>query len=423
MKKARASLAIATALVLSAPVSFTQLPVAFAAPCPWGTQCIAVTLTAPTAGAVLSGTTQLGATAVQTETARGDVVKVEWWLYHADFSRQVPENGEGKILLTEVMAPSGGTRLDGTWAGDWTVPADRRVTTRDGAYQLGGTRTYTLPTTGEYVVEAHVLDEEWVRSWGGPPGRSPAAVVTIPALGTTPPPSSTDVQVGSSSRRLDGTDVPRLADQLIRYTGSVSPANEWGYEVAVVDGTVSAVSAGQPGMAIPAGGYVLSGHGASATWLQEHGVVGASITVPGGTAPPEAAVPPDGTVPGAQVPIAGLDPQAGGVGDGSNTQQGSGVPLSSDTGKGNGPNDITDTALAGGCHPDYGGLSGACLPPVPPRLGQTGAGYGGMDPMELSKQYTCSDVRALIPRGIEVRVDSLGLDSNQDGVACGEGDL
>jgi hypothetical protein len=42
--------------------------------------------------------------------------------------------------------------------------------------------------------------------------------------------------------------------------------------------------------------------------------------------------------------------------------------------------------------------------------------------MELSKQYTCSDVRALIPRGIEVRVDSLGLDSNQDGVACGEGD-
>jgi hypothetical protein len=143
-KKTRASLVVATALSLSAPVYFTQVPVAFAAPCPWGTQCIAVNLTAPTANAVLSGTTALGATARQTQPARGNVVKVEWWLYHADFIRQVPENAEGKILMTEVMAPSSGTRLDGTWTGSWTVPADRRTTTRDGAYQLSGTRTYTL---------------------------------------------------------------------------------------------------------------------------------------------------------------------------------------------------------------------------------------------------------------------------------------
>jgi hypothetical protein len=177
MRKTRASWAVATALALSGPAYFTQLPVAFAAPCSWGTQCIAVTLTAPTADAVLSGTTPLGATAVQTEAARGDVVKVEWWLYHADFSSQVPENGEGKILLTEVMTPSSGTRLDGTWTSSWTVPADRRVTTRDGAYQLGGTRTYTLPTTGDYRVEAHVLDEEWVRTWAV----RPAAARRLPS--------------------------------------------------------------------------------------------------------------------------------------------------------------------------------------------------------------------------------------------------
>jgi hypothetical protein len=140
-------------------------------------------------------------------------------------------------------------------------------------------------------------------------------------------------------------------------------------------------------------------------------------------APPEEAGPPDGKVKGAKVPIAGVDAEAEGVSEGTNKGQGRGIGLSSDKDKGKKGTDVTDTELAGGCHPDYGGLDGACLPPVPPRLGRTHAGHGGMDPKEMSKQYKCNDVRELIPNGIAVRVvDSLGLDSNQDGVACGVGD-
>ncbi len=157
-----------------------------AAPCPWGTQCNAVRLIQPASGAVLSGSVALQATAQQVTPGRGNIVKVEWWLYHPSFTEQTPQNGEGKILLYEAMAPSSGTRLDGTWTGSWTVV--NRMTTRDGAYDLPGTRTYTLPDDGRpYAIEAHVLDEEWVRTWGGPSGRTGPADVTIDFAGPAPP--------------------------------------------------------------------------------------------------------------------------------------------------------------------------------------------------------------------------------------------
>ncbi len=70
------------------------------------------------------------------------------------------------------------------------------------------------------------------------------------------------------------------------YTGTVSPANEWGYEVAVAAGKVTAVSANKPGMAIPAGGFVLSGHGSSADWLVANAPMGATVTSPVSGPPP-----------------------------------------------------------------------------------------------------------------------------------------
>ena len=160
-----------------------------AAPCP-GADCSAVELTAPTAGATLSGTIQLEATAVQLEADRGDIVNMEWWLYHPSFAVQVPENEESKLLLDEASAPSSGDRTDGTWSGTWTV--SRTVTARDGAYMLPEpTRTYTLPEDdGQYRIEAHVLDDQW---WadnpapGGPPGRTPAVAVSI-SFGDEPAP-------------------------------------------------------------------------------------------------------------------------------------------------------------------------------------------------------------------------------------------
>nr|MCU0300924.1 hypothetical protein [Candidatus Nanopelagicales bacterium] len=71
-----------SALALLAGLALVPLASAQAAPCPWGTQCNAVTMVAPTSGAVLAGTVPLEATARQTTPDRGSIVKVEWWLYH-----------------------------------------------------------------------------------------------------------------------------------------------------------------------------------------------------------------------------------------------------------------------------------------------------------------------------------------------------
>jgi hypothetical protein len=119
---------------------------------------------------------------------------------------------------------------------------------------------------------------------------------TVPVLATQQPASSAVctvqadcVKVGTTYRKLDGTNVYRSTNMLVMYDRSngqtKSPANEWGYEVAVLNGKVTAVSDGQPGMAIPVGGYVLSGHGTEDTWLFNNAKVGATVTLPGGTPP------------------------------------------------------------------------------------------------------------------------------------------
>jgi hypothetical protein len=68
-----------------------------------------------------------------------------------------------------------------------------------------------------------------------------------------------------------------------------------------------------------------------------------------------------------------------------------------------------------GCLLDYG-RGDACLPAVPPSAADM-----GMD--EVSMPWNCAEVRKLIPRGIRVTgKDVLGLDTNRDKVACGQGD-
>jgi hypothetical protein len=71
----------------------------------------------------------------------------------------------------------------------------------------------------------------------------------------------------------------RGPDQLIIYDsnyGATTGTNAWGFEVTVdADGTVTAL--GGNNSAIPLGGYVLSGHGLKAEWLQKHARIGASV--------------------------------------------------------------------------------------------------------------------------------------------------
>src|SRR5690606_3737170 len=69
------------------------------------------------------------------------------------------------------------------------------------------------------------------------------------------------------------------------------------------DGHVTELSDFKPGMAIPEGGYVLSGHDDGAEWLREHATVGASVTLPGGTPPAPAPSPTPTPTP---APVTGL---------------------------------------------------------------------------------------------------------------------
>ena len=74
--------------------------------------------------------------------------------------------------------------------------------------------------------------------------------------------------------------------------------------------------------------------------------------------------------------------------------------------------------LTNGCVAGYG-RGTACLPQTPP----SHAGHGGNE--DLSVYWTCAEARTLLPDGIVVdnpAADPLGLDSNNDGTACGPGD-
>ena len=106
---------------------------------------------------------------------------------------------------------------------------------------------------------------------------------------TTPARAASDgvATINGQSRAIDGTDVYRQTDFLVLYlpsaTQTVSPANQWGAEVAVRGGVVSDVrdrTDGAPPMPIPADGFVLSGHGASRLWLLANATVGAAVTSP-----------------------------------------------------------------------------------------------------------------------------------------------
>ncbi|QCU77653.1 hypothetical protein E7744_05130 [Citricoccus sp. SGAir0253] len=143
---------------------------------------------------------------------------------------------------------------------------------------------------------------------------------------------------------------------------------------------------------------------------------------PGSGAPPVAAPDsrPDSQVADAHVPIAGVAPEAHAA-NRPGPQQAQGIRMVPDRGRGLDADDVSDTALAGGCVPGYG-TDGECLPPVPPRLAAEHAGHRGMDGPEMAMFYNCADVRALVPDGLVTEDDPLGLDSNRDGIACGKGD-
>gem|GEM_PF-5848113 len=93
------------------------------------------------------------------------------------------------------------------------------------------------------------------------------------------------VTVDAASFPVTGVDVQRGTDEMIIFTpdhGETTGTNQWGAEVAVVDGQVVAFRDrqrdGSEPMAIPQDGVVVSGHGAARVFLVDNVAVGASVS-------------------------------------------------------------------------------------------------------------------------------------------------
>ncbi|MCZ7438803.1 family 10 glycosylhydrolase [Micromonospora sp. WMMC241] len=75
----------------------------------------------------------------------------------------------------------------------------------------------------------------------------------------------------------------RGAEQLVAYTPAAgrerTGTNDYGFEIGVRDGRVVSRQGGDS--AIPAGGFVLSGHGSRGSWLEGNAPLGAKVTVDG----------------------------------------------------------------------------------------------------------------------------------------------
>lgn len=113
-----------------------------------------------------------------------------------------------------------------------------------------------------------------------------------------------------------------------------------------------------------------------------------------------------------------IDPEAVGVNDGTKKQ-------AADVQLAPAPTVAPEEVLPSngqisGCVTGYG-RGAVCLPQTPP----SHAGHGQSGGEDLSRYWTCAEVRELLPNGVVVdapSTDILGLDTNLDGTACGAGD-
>ena len=172
------------------------------------------------------------------------------------------------------------TSLKGSSTG--TNPYGAEVAVVDGKVVAAqnGVGNMAIPAGG-VVLSGHGDAASWLRAYA-PVG----AAVVFHNVGDPPPPPpptypTTQVTVGGQTLAVDGVDARRLANNLIVYTpgfGASTQTNAYGYEAAVVDGTVVAVQSGVGDLAIPANGYVLSGHGTARSALAAVAKVGARVS-------------------------------------------------------------------------------------------------------------------------------------------------
>ena len=214
------------------------------------------------------------------------------------------------------------------------------------------------------------------------------------------------------------------------------------HQVAVAGQRPAAAPEGVP--ADPAGSGS-AGSGQPATMLQ---IPAATATASPGTSPGATAVAAPGTAPAALSPAGDpashrqislgeaaasgvptvparpesatgwIDAEAAGVNDGTK-KQAADVPLQRPPSVAP-ENVLPSNGQVSGCVTGYG-RGAVCLPQTPP----SHAGHGQTGGQDLSRYWTCAELRELLPEGVVVdgpNADILGLDTNLDGTACAAGD-
>ncbi|WP_049829443.1 hypothetical protein [Arthrobacter sp. RIT-PI-e] len=146
-----------------------------------------------------------------------------------------------------------------------------------------------FPTIRGAFVWQHRTDSE--RGWAFADQVAPlvlAAPVPLHAPPAVPPPRPMSppvpaVRIGGASYPLTGIDVPGGPDALVACTDDTVLASRgpYGCDVTVLDGRVTGVHdrrGGSPtGAVVPAGGFVLSGHGEARLWLLAHARIGETV--------------------------------------------------------------------------------------------------------------------------------------------------
>ena len=108
-----------------------------------------------------------------------------------------------------------------------------------------------------------------------------ASLLSASMMSNSATAATNTVTVGTQTRAESGINIARATDNLIVYTsayGARTGTNTYGTELSVVNGKVAKMETGIGNMVIPTGAYVLSGHGASSTWLKANARVGTTVT-------------------------------------------------------------------------------------------------------------------------------------------------
>ncbi len=203
-----------------------------------------------------------------------------------------------------------------------TVDATTSMVTSVNNRLESGSDTGTAIPAGSYLLSGHGRGPGYAGQWlldFATVGKLVTLDATAPAPGPDPKPDAQRVitnAAGATVHAVAGTDVARGVNELVIYTSTqtAAPTNQYGVEVTV-DATTSMVtsvnnrleSGSDTGTAIPAGSYLLSGHGRgpgyAGQWLLDFATVGKLVTL-------DATAPAPGPDPD---PESDPDPQPAGV--------------------------------------------------------------------------------------------------------------